>query len=178
MPPKPRSKPVSLTQDYLKSILHYNPDTGLFVWLQNIGTRAKVGAIAGSKNNEGYLHIKINKIRYKSHRLAWLYMTGSFPTKNLDHINNIRDDNKWSNLRECTVSQNNYNYKVKTTNKLGVKGVYLYKGLYRAQIQINKEKIFLGAFKTLTEAKNAHDEAAIKYQGDFVNYTIEHSNDK
>lgn len=182
---KPRSKSSAtqsssllndLAQDFLKSILEYDPNNGNFKWLKSLGPRSKIGSVAGSLNNENYLHIKINGKRYKAHRLVFLYMTGEWPKDQVDHINNIRYDNRWCNLREAVNTENTYNYKVKKNNKLGVKGVYFYRGKYRAQIQIEGQKIYLGEFNSLHEAKNAHDNFAIEKQKQFVNFTIGLSN--
>ncbi len=166
---------TDLTQEYLKSILFYDPETGLWKWLID-NYRYHAGDEAGSINSKGYVQITINGKKYKAHRLAWLYMTGEWPKVEIDHDNTKRSDNTWENLREAIGTENCYNYPVKATNKLGVKGVYLSKGRYRAQIQINKTKIFLGSFDTLEEAKTAHDNAANKHQGKFVHISIAKEN--
>jgi hypothetical protein len=162
---------TDLTQEYLKSILHYNPKTGLWMWLID-NYRYHAGDEAGAIGHKGYVIITINAKKYRANRLAWLYMTGEWPKAEVDHDNNLKYDNRWINLREANGSENCYNYPVKITNKLGVKGVYLSKGRYRAQIQINKKKIFLGSFSTLEEAKAAHDKAANELQGEFVHISI------
>lgn len=162
---------TDLTQSYVKEILNYTPETGIFVWLVH-RYRYHIGDIAGSINSKGYLIITINGKKYKASRLAHLYMTGEWPQKDMDHDNTLRHDNRWENLREASTSQNCFNHPVKITNKLGVKGVYFYRGMYRAQIQINKIKIFLGQYETLAEAKEAHDKAANELQGEFVHSSI------
>ncbi len=163
---------TDITQEYLKAILSYNPDTGLWHWLVDDWGRKK-GELAGAINSDGYIQITINCKKYKAHRLAWLYMTGAWPENEVDHDNTFTNDNRWLNLREATGTENCYNYPVKVTNKLGVKGVHKTKNnRYKAQIQINKVKIYLGRFDTLEEAKAAHDAAANKYQNEFVHASI------
>jgi hypothetical protein len=99
-----------LTQDELKAQLHYNPETGVFTRLKANCTRVKVGDIAGNlSKSTGYIRFSINKKEYVAHRLAWLYMTGSFPINEIDHINGIKHDNRFSNLRDVPHEVNQRN---------------------------------------------------------------------
>ena len=88
-----------LTQDYLKSILHYDPDTGVFTWLKKLSNNTKVMGVAGTIAQDGYVKIRINSQGYPAHRLAWFYFYGTFPQEQLDHINLNRSDNAIKNLR-------------------------------------------------------------------------------
>lgn len=159
-----------ITQEYLKSILHYNPETGIFTWKVNVA-RAKKDTIAGGFRNDGYHRIKINTKRYLSHRLAWLYVYGEFPNGNIDHINVNPSDNRISNLRIATASQNSINKKLSANNKSKFKGVHFVKSKnkWMARITINRKKIYLGIFKDIKDAALAYKEAAIKYHKNFIN---------
>lgn len=159
-----------LTQEYLKSILHYDPETGIFTWVTS-RSKVQAGEIAGSLNDKGYIKIKIDWKKYSAHRLAVLYMTGVWPIEQVDHEDLDKSNNKWSNLREATNAKNKLNITERIDNKLGIKGVYNYRGRFRAQIQINGEKIFLGSYSTKEEAKLAHDKAAVKYAKEFARWT-------
>lgn len=166
-----------ITQDELKELLHYNPDTGIF-------TRPHSGRKVGS-NFKGYLRIAItlnNKnSHYLAHRLAWLYMYGEFPNGLLDHINGVRNDNRIINLRIASDAQNQWNSGKKPNNTSGFKGVsrFLNGERWKAEICINKKRYYLGLFNSALEAKVAYDNFAKEYQGDFYrdssHPTLEHT---
>lgn len=86
-----------LTQETLKGILHYQPDTGAFTRLTACRGRS-VGSIAGTCKNDGRVHIKVLQINYLAARLAYLYVTGKFPNAYVHHKNGDLSDIKWSNL--------------------------------------------------------------------------------
>lgn len=158
-----------ITQEYLKSIAYYDPETGLFKWIVK-RKRFEIGQFFGVKEIKGYLSIRIDGKRYRLHNLAWLYMTGSFPVNIIDHKDTNKENNKWSNLREATHSQNNFNRNKFKNNTSGAKGVtyrekYEY---YEAKIKVNGKYIHLGTFKMLEEASKAYQDAAIKYAGEFA----------
>ena len=165
---------MELTQEYLKSILSYDPDTGVFIRLVSFGYRAKAGDIAGSPDKNGYLRICISGKSYKAHRLAWLYMTGEWPKDQIDHIDMEQSNNRFSNLREANYSQNQSNRPVRKNSKSGYKGVYFLKNKkdrpWMAQIKVMGKDIYLGMFKTKEMAYSAYCKAAEKYQGDFARY--------
>lgn len=142
-----------LTQHYLKSRLHYDPDTGAFTW-RTSGPHRRAGNIAGSLDGRGYVQIYIDNAPYKAHRLAFLYMTGAMPTHCTDHINHVRYDNCWSNLREVTDHENRKNVPLRTTNKSGYHGVYWDKRRckWRVKIGVNGKQLWGGTFASKQEA--------------------------
>jgi len=156
-----------ITQEYLKSILHYDPETGIFTWI-NSKRDGWNGKEAGT-TTKTRVHIQILNRLYLSHRLAFLYMTGSMP-KMVDHINEIPLDNRWCNLRECTRSQNVANITEKRSdNKSGYRGVYRRKKSrkYIAQVRKNGKVHHLGTFKTPEEAYEAYKKAHSELFGEF-----------
>lgn len=165
---------MELTQEYLKSVLNYCPDTGVFTRLVSTARCMKVGDIAGSINNEGYLHIMIAGKRYKSHRLAWLYMTGEWPKDQIDHIDGERANNRFSNLREATHGQNQSNKRVQQNNTSGYKGVSPARGKrpWKARIMVAGKSIWLGLFETKELAHAAYCEAADKHKGEYAHYGV------
>lgn len=159
-----------LTQERLKEILHYNPETGDFTNRINRGTRAKAGEVAGGIDLEGYLKIKIDGRPYKSHRLAWLYICGEMPPEHIDHINGVRTDNRMVNLRPATNSENQRNRGAPKNSTTGVKGVSWCQRdrRYRARINTYGKCKYLGLFGTAEEAATAYAEAAKRFHGEFA----------
>jgi hypothetical protein len=149
-----------LTQEYLKSILSYDPETGVFVRKIKTTNSVKIGDMAGYITPYGYISISINRKRQQAHRLAWFYIYGEFPKYDIDHINGIRHDNRIENLRLATRSENMQNLKkAKSDNKsTGLLGTFLDKrdGRIYARIKINKNLIHLGCFETKEEAHEAY----------------------
>lgn len=162
-----------LTQERLKELLHYDPESGVFTWLH---TRSVVwaGDIAGTLKNDGYIVISIDGVRYGAHRLAFLYMTGSMPDVEVDHKNCVKADNRWVNLRLASRSENCLNRGMLGHNKSGHKGVSWNSNKRRwiARAQINGKPIHIGAFKSLEEAAKAYEVFAISRYGDFAHMSL------
>lgn len=158
-----------ITQQYIQSILDYDKHTGIFLWKISKSFRIKAGQIAGRKNLNGYVQIGINKKRYSAHRLAWLYEYGEVP-KIIDHINNIRDDNRLINLRLCNKNQNSHNSLLFKNNQSGIKGLDIKNNKWRTQIAVNKKIYHLGYFKDFFEACCSIYSARNKLHGEFANY--------
>ena len=157
-----------LTAEYLRSVLHYEPETGIFTRKVSTARRVKAGDIAGCPDGDGYLRIKLQSRRYKAHRLAWLHFHGVWPKDQLDHINRNRSDNRIANLREATNKQNQQNTGKRSDNKSGHPGVSWYKpySKWRAQIMHNQKQIHLGYFSILEEAIAARKAAEKLYWAD------------
>jgi len=158
-----------ITQKELKERLHYNPNTGIFTWIlphkKATKAAAKIGGVAGRFDKYGYRRISVNGKEYLAHRLAWLYMTGRLPCDQLDHINHIRDDNRWANLREATNSDNQKNSSLQKNNKSGIAGVmwYKYTNRWLVRINTNPKMISLGYHKDFFEACCIRKSAENKY---------------
>lgn len=150
-----------ITQDRLKSLLRYDPDTGEFRWLVNRTNGVKAGDRAGSLDTERYLVMRVDGRYYRGHRLVWLYTYGCWPSGYLDHINGDPSDNRIANLREATPSQNGFNRRKDRRNKSGRTGVTWCASSkkWRADIGKNGKVLRLGRFNTLEAAIEARDKA-------------------
>lgn len=159
------SKMQELTQEYLKSILDYNPENGIFTWKFNRSKLAKIGCIAGTIDKRGYIVIGVNQKNYKAHRLAWLYVYGEFPPKQIDHINHDRTDNRIANLRIVSNQENQKNKTKQINNTSRVTGVGWHKASNKwcARISVNKKYIHLGLFTDINEAIAARKQAELYY---------------
>lgn len=150
-----------ISAEELRKLSLYDPRTGTFL-------RTKNGKPAGSVFKDGYVYITFGRgRRYKAHHLAWLYMTGEWPSQLIDHINRIRRDNRWENLRLATKSQNAVNSKIRSTSKSGVTGVYKGNGAWVSEIYVQGKYIYLGRFKDMETAKAVRINAEKLYFGDF-----------
>lgn len=148
-----------LNQKILKTLFSYDSATGDFTRLVRTSNNTKVGEIAGYLRVNGYVEIRINWEPYLAHRLAWLYMHGNWPVEQIDHINGVRNDNRFCNLREATRSQNLQNvFKPSVNNTSGLRGVVYHKRdkKYQAQIRVDGAQKHLGSFNTPEEASAAY----------------------
>ena len=157
-----------LTAEYLRSILHYDPETGIFTWKVRTSNRVKVGDVAGSPDDLGYLLISIQNRNYKAHRLAWLYVYGEWPKDQIDHINRDRADNRIENLREVTNKQNQQNTSKSSRNTSGHTGVRWHKqnSRWQARIMHNQKEIYLGCFTDIEDAVAARKAGEKLYWAD------------
>lgn len=149
---------MELTAEKLRQLLHYDPDTGIFTWLVRTAKCTHVGDIAGcTEKRIGYNTIGIYGDIHRAHRLAWLYMTGEWPKYQIDHINGVKNDNRFCNLRDVEHSGNAQNIKKPNSrNKSGFMGVIKYYHQWRASITINRKTKWIGDFPTAEEAHTAY----------------------
>lgn len=157
---------MKLTQDRLKELLDYDPETGVFIWKIDLIKQKTKEKIAGCLHkNSGYHHITINGHKHKAHRLAFLYMEGYFPENQIDHIDRNRSNNRWDNLREVSRTCNARNSNIPKNNKSGVVGVCWHKlnNKWISSIMVFGRTVHLGYFDNIIEAAKARWEAELKY---------------
>ena len=160
---------VELTQDYLKSLLRYDEESGNFHWLENRrhGMKDNIAGYKHKSNGKFYVRISIDNNNYSAHRLAVLYMTGKplLSGYHTDHIDGDGSHNAWLNLRTVTRSENQRNRRLSSTNKSGITGVFwdIRNSVWRASLQIKPKTINLGSFKDFFEACCARKSAEIQH---------------
>lgn len=156
--------------EQLRDLLSYDLETGFFYWKER-GRGRKFGMPAGGiSNTDKYIYLCIHQRRYGAHRMAWLHVHGVMPPHEIDHVNGIRHDNRFSNLRSCTRLENSRNVKRRTDNTTGIKGVSFEpkKNTWYAYISIDKRMRNLGHFKTMGEAVTARSVAQKLHYGEFA----------
>lgn len=145
------------TQKELLEVLKYDPETGIFEWSKK-RRGIKTGVPLGTDNGFGYLRITVFGRSYYAHRLAWFYMEGTWPDQ-IDHINGVKSDNRYLNLRDVNVLQNNQNrQKAQSNSKSNMLGVSWHKKAkkWQAHICIYKERKYLGLFENVKDAEEAY----------------------
>lgn len=142
-----------LTQNELKQLFNYDPETGIFRW-KIYRQGIKKNNIAGCKDRQGYCTIRVKGKDYKAHRLVWLFVYGYFPENQIDHINKIKNDNRICNLREISNQCNIRNCGLRKDNTSGVKGICWYKKIQKwtVYITINRKTQYIGRYKDFDDA--------------------------
>jgi hypothetical protein len=168
--------PMSLTAERLREVLDYNPETGDFVWKVTRTSKRMKGLVAGDTKPDGRHRIGVDGVRYKAHRLAWLYVHGTWPSGMIDHIDGNPSNNAIANLRDCTMSQNQANKKRRSDNTSGYKGVYFSNypkhrhKPWRARITVQGRKIVTCGFPTAEEAHEKYKQLAREHFGEFARF--------
>jgi hypothetical protein len=152
---------MDLTADRLRTLLNYDPKTGVFTWaITRRGCRK--GSVAGCKMRHGYVAIRLDDTLYTAHRLAWRYVNGEWPAEQIDHINRDRADNSIANLRSVTNAENAQNQRARA-NKSGFAGVRKENNKWLAEIKVNYKPIRIGLFETPEAAHEAYVAAKRKF---------------
>jgi hypothetical protein len=164
--------------EQLQELYSYCPQSGLITRKISTGRRWKAGQVAGSKNGQGYIEIKVQGKIVGAHRIAWMLYYNAPAPEFIDHINRDPSDNRICNLRAATKSQNGANRVALSNNKTGIKGCYFVKsknpnmeGAWRAQCRVGKKLYDLGRHKTAEQAQAAYNEFAAKAFGDYYSPT-------
>lgn len=153
-----------LTLGDVEPLFHFDPATGRLYWKVARGNQA-AGSVAGSRYKKG-IRVNVNGHRYYVHHIVWLFATGTWPDREIDHRDGDNTNNRPNNLRLATPSQNNANRRA--WGRHGVKGVRQHGKSFQARISINGHKIHLGTFKCKHEAHRVWFEKAQEIHGEFA----------
>lgn len=156
----------------LKELLHYDAVQGKFYWKAKSAPQShvKIGQEAGTLRKDGRVQINLEGKVYLASRLAWIWMTGDWPDKQVDHKDCNPGNNAWCNLRLATPIQNSANQGIRKNNNTGMKGVSIRKksGKFLARMRIGEQRLYLGDFDCPAAAHFAVMVAALKHNGEFA----------
>lgn len=162
-PDGPLTKAHMLTYSQAQALFAYDPATGVVTARIHRGRQSpKVGEPVGSLNRDGYLTVMVARRNYMLHVVAWLLVHGCYPANDLDHRDGHRANNRLSNLRPATRSENNQNMARRSDNTSGEPGVWQVRGRWRVRVTSHGTNHHVGYFDTLAEAKAARLAAKAK----------------
>ena len=158
--------------------IDYDPETGIFI---RKGYYSRWGTWVARRNEltrpsaEGYILVMLNANAYKAHRLAFLYMFGVHVPHDMevDHIDGVRSNNRFCNLRIVDRAENQKNKSIAKNNTTGVHGVCRYGHRFRARINHEGKRISLGLYDTVEEA-----EAVRKQYEELYGYSESHGRER
>jgi hypothetical protein len=152
-----KNNSIQITQERLRELLSYDASTGVFTWVKPPTPVVKAGMVAGALQKTKYLRFMIDGRQYFAHRLAWLYVHGSFPANQIDHMDGDKTNNRIENLRDVSATLNEQNkIAARVDSKSRLIGASPYRNRWRAQIRINGAIKYLGLFDTAEKAHQAY----------------------
>lgn len=164
-----------VTVEELRAVLAYDQDTGVVRWRVRPANNVFAGDVAGCRAKDGYWKVVIRGNYLQLHRVIWALVTGKWPEATVDHADLDRGNNRWSNLRLATMSEQNRNRGAGLAGRSGVKGVSwcAYEGRWRVQIRVPPEnggkgrRKYVGSFASIDEAASAYAAAVAQHHGEF-----------
>ena len=170
-----------LDQEMLKSLVSYDGETGVFRWKWNKGASLRrnmqyTGKCCGHMDKDGYRVLTLVGHNYLAHKLAFLYINGAWPDKEIDHIDGVRENNAFSNLRMVSRHENKRNMKQYANNSSGICGVgwHKQKNKWRSYASDETGKFrHLGLFDCFDDAVAARNAASREW-----GYTERHGKEK
>ena len=153
-----------VSPERIRYLLDYDPNTGVLSWIPG-------RVIRGPQRNGGMVkchQVRIDGVPYRRARVIWAWMEGIHPPRLVDHVDRDEDNNRWSNLRLATYSQNNRNKSVAKNSTSGVTGVNWVGDRWKVTITVDGKRKEMGRFFSVEEAAIARRRAEIKYYGEFA----------
>ncbi len=148
-----RKPKIPLTAARAREAWDYDEEMGRLIW-------KKWGKVGGCLRSDGYRVIRIDEWNYQEHRVVWLWKTGAWPAACIDHIDGVRDNNRFANLRDTTLAVNAQNQRrASSASQTGFLGVKASGGKFQARIFSERKRLILGTFPRAEEAHAAYIEA-------------------
>jgi hypothetical protein len=160
-----------MTKEMLNDVFEYYD--GKLFWKKKTAPCIRIGDRVGTLRESGYRVLTLYKKYHMEHRVIWMFHYGDIPKGyEIDHIDEVKDNNKIENLRLATPSENQYNVSATKHSKTGLKGAAFHKRdkKWFASIRHNGKRIYLGYYNSPEQAHQAYKKAAIELHGEFANY--------
>jgi hypothetical protein len=167
-----QEKRDALKIERLRELLEYEESTGLWSWRVAVSPIICARDYAGYVRSDGRRVIVIDGNLYLAANLAWFYMTGEWPSEDVDHKNRIKSDDKWTNLRLSTKSQSVANRNMMKNNTSGFPGVTKKKNRWVARVQQHGIMYQIGSFLTPETAFEAYKKEHVKRFGEFSPFYV------
>lgn len=153
----------TLAFERVAELVRYEPETGNFYYTTRRSNACRKDGIAGTNGPRGDRILRMDGKTYLAHRVAFVLMTGKWPSFDVDHIDGNPSNNKWENLRDISHKMNSYNvHKVpshkKHSNLLGAQWC-AQGGFWKTEIMVEGKRFRLGTFDTEAEASAAYMQA-------------------
>lgn len=137
--------------EVLREMLAYDAESGELRWKVKPSLGVKVNDIAGTLTPKGYIKVKLKGNIYFAHRVAWALHYGEDTELYIDHKDGDKSNNRISNLRLATSSENNYNIGVKSNNTSGHRGV----SKHRNKWEVRLGDAYIGTYECVEDAISA-----------------------
>lgn len=155
-----------MNKDTADKWFYYDSETGVLFWRKKFFSK-NAGDMAGSIGSRGYVTVRFNKKIYQVHRIVWLMHHGEMPVADIDHINQVKSDNRIENLRAASRSENQRNHSLSKRNTSGFKNVIWCRYAWEVVLRINVKKVRFGIYRDIELADLVAREAREKYYGEF-----------
>ena len=160
-----RDRLDDISQEELRRLFAYDPETGVVTRKVSVSANTKVGDVVGYLGNHGYFQVMISGTKYLLHRVIWRLVTGDTPPEQIDHVNHNKVDNRRLNLRLTSHPENARNQSMRSDNTSGHLGVCWNRAAQKwmAQIKVEGKTNYLGLFDDKADAIAAREAANLRF---------------